>query len=493
MKVLLVHPPWLRFFGRSLSVPPISLNHIASYIRRKLPQFTVDVYNADHSKELYPLFSSYLYAIKHQDYVQRLKNMHDPIWQEVKKVISHFNPDILGISSMTASFVSALQVSMIAKQINPNMLVVFGGKHPTALPTETLKNESIDYVVIGEGEVTFKDLLLNLNKPETVPGIAYRNSNGDVLTTAPRAYIDNIDKLPIPIFESSINRYDFEKKINLESYKWRIVSARGCPFNCIYCASDKTVRFRSPENVAEEVFLVKRNYGINHFCFEDDSFSINRKRALDLCRQLKYENVRWECNTRIDLIDEELVSTMKKSGCTLVSIGIETGSYKTLRMINKKITFQMISQAIHLLRKYRIFIFGYFIIGFPWETRTDMEQTLNLIQKLPIDDFELNIATPLPGTKMFKSLVESGKINIASEDWSRYHQGSPNMNFSEYSDAEWREMILEFTLKASKLYKQRIFKKTFKMFLQDPITTCKRIKNRIRDSRQIRKLPSIGI
>jgi radical SAM superfamily enzyme YgiQ (UPF0313 family) len=482
MKVLLIHPPWLKFFGRSLTSPPVALNSIASYIKRELPEVQIDIYNADHSNDAVDQISnSFLFASGHEEYLRRLNDFNDNIWKEVKKVISDYQPDIIGISSMTASFISGLNVSKISKEINSEIIIVFGGKHSTALPENTLINSSIDFVVIGEGEETFKDLILNINSPNKVKGIAYKNQNGEILKTLPREYIADINKLPLPVFDSFINSYWFEKHQNLESYKWKIVSARGCPFQCIYCASDNKIRYRSPQNVISEISFVKNKYGIKFFDFQDDSFSINRNRALELCSLLKKEKITWECNTRVDLIDDELVSNMKHSGCNTVWIGIETGSEKTLKMIKKNISMGIISQAITLFKKYSLFVCGFFIIGFPWESKEDMEKTLNLIKKLPIDNFELNIATPLPGTQMFNTLVDSGKINISTENWSRFHQGSPEMNFSQYSDAEWKKIILDYTYQVSIIHKRKLLKRIPRLFLKDPITTAKRVLNAIQN------------
>lgn len=479
LKILLIHPPWLRFFDNGLSSPPLALNGIASYIKRELPQQVIDVYNADHITPLPSVFYNYFYTVRHEDYVRRLRDLNDPVWREVRGVIADFNPDVLGIGSMTASYVSAVTVSRIAKQINPNMIVVLGGKHPSALPEDTLRNRSVDFVVIGEGEETFKELLLNLKRPEIVPGIAYRNSEGKVLMTPSRAYINDINTLPFPVFESSINRYPFEQEQAPKSFAWGMISARGCPFQCIYCASDKTIRYRSPENVAEEIMTVKGKYGINYFDFEDDSFSLNRSRTISLCNYLRNQNVKWTCITRVDLIDESLVSVMKESGCISVSIGIETGSPKSLEIIEKKISYEKILDAIQIFRKYGILCRGYFMIGFPWEDREDMEQTLALIRRLPIDSLQLNIATPLPGTQLLQSLVDAGKMNIPNVDWSRYHQGSPDMNFSSSSDVEWREMISDFVYQAFKIEKRRILKKTARMFLLDPFFVIEKIKRRL--------------
>jgi len=471
LKVLLINPPWQRFFGVTLSTPAIAVNHIASYIERELPGCTIDVYDADQSGNVSFSFDNSRYAYAHQEYVKRLKDPADPVWEEVRNVIHDFRPDVVGVSAMTATYSSALEVSRIAKEWNPGVVVVLGGYHPSALPEDTLRNENVDYVVIGEGEVTFRELLLHLENPEEVQGIAYRNGNGHISRTPLRPTIENIDELPIPVFKSSINNYGHSDGAGLNL--WYLVGARGCPFQCTYCASDKTVRYRSIEHIMREIVHVREKHGINQFFFMDDSFSLIRTRAIELCGLLKKSGIKWRCNTRVDLVDEALVSIMKESGCLSTSVGIETGSPKTMKMIRKNIQYEKVRTALDLFRKYDIAVAGFFIIGFPWETREDMEQTLNLIRELPLDDFQLNIATPLPGTQLFQSLVDAGKIDIAVEDWSRYQQGSPYMNYSSCTDEEWSRMIIEYIGKASRIYRRKKIKRIFQKMLHDPIQSAR--------------------
>lgn len=479
MRVLLIHPPWQRFFGNRISMPPMALNHIAAYIKREIPAVVIDVYNADYAAEYSPLISSYLYAKVHAEYVKRLNDPDDIVWRQLRRVISDFKPDVLGVSAMTASYVSALRVCCVAKEINPDIKVVLGGKHPTALPEDTLKNKVVDCVVIGEGEETFRDFILNQACPENVPGMAYAEKSGAIVVNTARPYIRDIDKLPVPIFDSSINTYDYEGQGDPDLYTWSIVTARGCPFQCVYCASDKNVRFRSPDNVIREILQVKAEYGISRFCFEDDSFTLNSDRARDLCEKLKKAKVRWMCNTRVDLLSDAMVDVMQRSGCESIAIGIETGSPKTLKRINKKIDLDKIERAIRLLKARGVLVTGYFIIGFPWETREDIDETMRLVERLPLDDFQLNVATPLPGTQLFESLAQSGKIRLDGEDWARYHQGSLHMNFSVYPDEVWQAMISEYLYSAHVIYKKKMLRKMLRMFLSDPAVMAKKIVNKV--------------
>ena len=481
----------MRFFGSCVISPPVALNYVATYIKKNLPKHEVEVYNGDFTAEGVPTLSNSIFTSNHQEYVRRLTDANDPVWVEIGEVISGFKPEVVGVSSMTASFVSALNVCQIAKKINPAIVTVMGGKHPTALPDLTLKNKAVDFVVFGEGEETFRELLENLEKPDeilsasvisiaSIKGLAHKDSNGDIRINPPRPYLKNIDALPFPIFESKLQKYNFENTTNPEAYTWIILSARGCPFQCLYCASDRSVRFRSPENVAEEIRLVKEKYGITRFCFEDDSFSLNKDRLLKLCSMLQAEKVKWICNTRVDLLDEPIVKSMKESGCLNVAIGIESGSEKTLGAIKKKITIEKVHDAVKLLRKNKILVTGYFMIGFPWETKREMRETVVLMDKMSLDLSCLSIVTPLPGTQLFQSLVDAGKIVPATLDWKRFHQGSPFMNFSDYKDADWEKTILALVKRAFRSYRKKYFFATIRKLFQEPFSVLTKIRVRLK-------------
>lgn len=480
MRILLVNPPWQRFFMGSVSNHPISLAYIASYFRCNSPENIIEIYNADYSYRVNFIFNFCTYAKGHEIYIKKLYDFSNMIWKEVRETIKAYNPDIVGISSMTASYVSALNVAKIVKNINPKIKVVMGGRHPSALPEIVIKNEEVDYVVIGEGEKTFLELISNLDSPQKVEGVVYKNAKGDIFFTEKREFID-INSLPLPIFESKITKYYYESVA--ENYDpvhaWGIVGARGCPFNCIYCASENVVRYRSPQNIINEIREVKKRYKINEVSFEDDSFSLNRKRTIELCNALQTENISWRCNTRVDLIDEELIKKMKLCGCNYVNIGIESGSPNTLAKIQKNITYDKVYDAITMLKKNGLPVMGYFMIGFPWETENDMYLTVNLIKRLPLNNHQVNIATPLPGTQLFQSLVDTGQININTENWDRYQQGSVLMNFSSYPDDYWSKLLLKYLRISEKIYWYRKIKELFKQLINNPVYIIRKIYFRI--------------
>lgn len=465
MKILLINPPWKRFFGSEDPLPPIALHAIASYLKTAPPFSEIDVLNCDYAMRTAGNVYNYDYSAGYRTYRDRLMDSNDPIWLEIHAKIRDYSPDVVGITSMSASYTSSLRVARIVKQINPNTRVVMGGHHVTALPQDTLRQNDVDVVVIGEGELTFRDYLQAGADPRDIEGLAYRNTDGDIIVNNPRATIENLDDLPLPVFDSKITTYDH---LNKES--WTIVGSRGCPFGCIYCAeSNKRVRLRSVDHVINEITTVRNKYGITSFNFGDDVFSLNRKRLLEFCNRLTESNlgVRWTCNNRIDTLDHDILDSMHRANCYELFLGIETGSRRTMELIKKKIDLARCAPAIKLAKAHKFLVHGFFIIGFPWETEDDMRETVDFIGTLGLDDFQLNIATPLPGTEMFKQLVDKGKIVVESMDWSRLYQGSLHMNYSDsYSDAEWARLLMKYVTLANRklilLQYSLFFKKLFR-------------------------------
>ena len=326
------------------------LNYIAASVAKNLPEIEIEVYNSDYSEDSSAAPANDIFTKEHHKYVSRLNDKDDVIWSEIETVISEYSPDMVGVSAMSATFPSAQKVLEIAKKVNNKIVTVLGGRHSTALPELSLKNSKADFVVIGDGEETFIDLLNNLESPQKVNGIAFLNEKKQVIKTPPRIRQIQIDDYPMPIFESKISKYGFEDKSKSDIFTWSILTARGCPFQCVYCATEHKVRFRSVENVMLEIRIMKEKYGVTHFCFEDDTFSLKKDRLIELCQALAKENVKWTCVTRIDTIDDEIVKIMKDSGCTQVFLGIETGSPETLKRIRKNINLQQVRKALKIFK-----------------------------------------------------------------------------------------------------------------------------------------------
>ncbi|MEI8248479.1 MAG: radical SAM protein [Lentisphaerota bacterium] len=479
MKVLFINPPWRRFFGASAACPPMGLCHIAAYLKSHRPGLELALYDADLEPAADRYYRQEQFSTKHLDYVARVSNPDDPLWQEVLEFIKKFSPDVIGISVMTATFTSGLAVARLAKIAAPGCKVVMGGKHATALPEHVLKNGNVDYVAVGEGELTFTDLLDNINSPEKVPGIYYRNESGKPVFTGQRKFIENLSELPLPIFLADNAKYDFQDPAKASSCTWELIGARGCPYKCSFCATEHQVRTRSVEHILKEMEYVNRNFGISHFRFQDDSFSFSKQRALNICAALKATGFTWECNTRVDLLDDEIVNLMKTCNCKSVSIGIESASKATLERIHKKIDPDAVSRAVALLKKYEMKIHGYFMIGFPWENYKAMKNTLNFSRKLKLDSCEINFVVPLPGTELFAELVAAGKINTDQLDWTRFQQASYYMNFSDYPDKKWTAMLKAIQKNIDREPKVRQFKHRLR-YLWQPRALVKKIYQKIK-------------
>ena len=477
MRILLINPPWLRFFGGSTNRPHLSLSHIASYVA-SMTDHEVDLYDADFDEKkienrLWPIsfFSG------HENYVKRVNDADDVIWMEIAQAIEDFLPDVVGISSMTATYASTLQIAKVTKRVAPRCRVVLGGKHPSETSELVLENRDVDYVVIGEGEETIVELLDNLDSPEKVRGIAFRE-NDKIVRNVARNFIKKLDELPIPVFDSKITVYPFEKHPS-PNQVWTMIGARGCPFKCTYCAAERKVRARSFEHITKEIKYVREKYGITWFDFVDDSFSFNAKRVQDACNYLEPLDVSWTCNTRVDLLDESIVKSMKNAGCKSIAVGIESASPTTLKKIRKKINLEQMDAGVRLLQKNGIDVHGYFIIGFEWETSSDMFATYEYAKKLKLNECEINVATPLPGTELYNDLIASGKLVPSDVDWSRFHQGSSDMNFSDVPDKEWAQTIFSILTKVTNYGKSRLWLRRLEYFVS-PKDLVSRILYRLR-------------
>jgi radical SAM superfamily enzyme YgiQ (UPF0313 family) len=485
MKVLLIHPPWLRLFNSELDEAPMGLGFMAAVLRDH--GYNCLIYNADYNHGNSISLTDYSsinagYSSMRRGYEKYLEILQDPqnaLWLEIKNVIKCISPDIVGISTMTASYGSALNVARCVRNYNPDVPIILGGVHPTALPEETLRQSEFDIVVRGEGEYVLLDLLekINLGKLSEVKGISYKQ-NGKIFHNHPADRITDLDKLPF---------YARNLLVDYESYPssaFRVLMAtRGCPYNCIYCFSPRSwqrkVIFRSPESIIREIKYVKNHYGTEVFSFKDDCLTISEKFTESVCNLMIREklNIQWNCSGRVDTLSNRIVKKMKQAGCTLVYLGIESGNDEILKKMGKRTTVKQAKIAVKLLKKHDIETHGFFMFGFPWETESQMLDTVNLIRELDLDKAQYNLVVPLPGTELYSHMKKNGLLpDLCSGgiDWSRFYQNSPEMFFApNLSKSESINLIQRIENEIDQInmrklqhyFRKRIFRKARYYFL----------------------------
>lgn len=318
--------------------------------------------------------------------------------------LKEFQPDFLVANIATPTFQSDMMAIKLAKDINPSICTIVKGAPFLTYNTNTIyENPFIDYVIIGEAEFTLKEILEGVPNNEIL-GSCYRE-NFQPIKNEKRPFIENLDELPFParhLVDNSIYRRPDNGKVQAV-----VKVARGCPFHCFFClatpVSGAKVRKRSPENIVAELKECVEKYNIRNFLFWSDIFNLDREWTLELCKKIIESglNITWSSNTRADTMDDEMAKMMYKSGCRLVSIGVESGSQKMLDKIGKKITLDNIRNTVKILKKNKIKIYNYFVIGLPWETEETVEETIKFAIELDSNFISFYTATPLPGTKYF--------------------------------------------------------------------------------------------
>ncbi len=433
MNILLIDPPFYRFFNYYNRYFPLGLCYLASTLKNAGHRVTI--YDADCNKPSDATASAKRKGMdysrlpeKYRIYLQELKNPANPIIQEISETIERCKPDLVGITVMTPKAASAFTIAALVKKCLKGCRVVFGGPHATLMPDEILKNTSdVDFVVNGEGEHVLLELvnLLSAGNRDTqaarheggdmpdlstLGGISYSHDGKRVHQPA-RRFIDDLDTLPFP---------DREAMLGADTYTSEdsglLMGSRGCPYNCSYCATQiwtRKVRYRSLQNILEEIKRVRLRYKTRQFTFKDDSFTVNRKRVLEFCSALVDENIKinWDCNTRADLVDLEMLKIMKKAGCNSIKVGVESGSERILQLMDKGTTLQGIKEAARLFREAGIHWTAYFMMGVPTETQEDVRKTLALLHTIKPGFASIGVYEPFPGTRLFDVGVEKGLVN----------------------------------------------------------------------------------
>ncbi len=340
--------------------------------------------------------------------------------------IRGFKPDLVGITCTTALVYSMMHTAKLIKE-NFDIPIVVGGVHPTVLPDETLGDKDVDFVVRGEGEITTYELLKSLKtrKFKNILGLSYM-SKGKAVHNPPRPLIKNLDDLPYPAYHLiEFDKFKSSPDLDFGSRMMVVYGSRGCPYNCIFCANrvltNRRWRARSVKNLMGEIDILIKKYDINFIMMGDNDFTVNREWAMDFCRQYiksGYSHIGWEANVRADQVDDELLALMKRAGCKLILLGLESGVQRILDMMHKQITLEQAETAVRKIKKAGMLVRASFILGMPSETRAESLQTIRFAKKLPLDQVRFAVATPFPGTELFDLAKEDGMKEI--DDWTKF-------------------------------------------------------------------------
>jgi len=375
-------------------------------------------------------------------------DMHQ-LFERLRKMIENKHPMVVGISTHTRTFPNALRIAGIAKEIDPEIITILGGPHVTFLPSEALERPEVDVVVRNEGEFTMLELMRyfrdGFGALDKIAGISFRK-NGKVVSNPDRPLIEDLDSLPFPA------RHLFP--LNHYRYPGNVLTARGCPGRCIFCAaramSGGRYRMRTPENVVSELIYLYERYQLKYFVFVDDSFTVSKDRVMKICNLIDESGLKihWGCASRVDSVTEEVLKRMAKSGCDNINFGIESGSQAILDSIRKGITLKQVEEAVQLALKYGITPVCSFMFPHPEDTEETVKETKRLMSRLFNQGCHISIAitTPFPGTYLYNHAEELG-ITILSDNWEDFDCDTPviaTKNFSQEDIYKFKASILDW-------------------------------------------------
>ena len=369
--------------------------------------------------------------------------------------------DVIGVTATTLLYKSAMKLITIAKETQPQAVTVLGGSHGTFWDENALKEyPSLDIVVRREGEQTFIELIEKLETQSSlsnVLGITYR-SGEEIARNADRPFLKDLDSLPFPAHDL----LPLEQLKHNGKIIFPLVSSRGCVYWCDFCSTvrmfGRGYRMRSPKNVVDEMQLVHDRYGVDQVTFYDDAFSVDRDRVVKICEELHARklHLKWDCGTRVDMVDRELMQTMRNAGCFAVWLGVESGSEAILGAMNKKIKLEQTRLAYKTAHEVGLMTIANTVLGFPGETEQTAKETIRLIKELNPDDVGFYIATPYPGTPMYEQVKKNGWLRIT--DFDKYDTAGPTFETPQLSMEKLAQLrakaYQEFYLRPSYVIKE---------------------------------------
>lgn len=343
--------------------------------------------------------------------------------------------DIVGISCLTPSAPTAFSIAASIKKYNNRILTVLGNIHATIFAEDILRNEAVDVVVHGEGEHTILELIdaVKENKDFTqIKGVSFKQ-DGRIVRTPPRELIENLDELPYPAWHLfPYKQYGFLPFVDTKRHTLSvsISGSRGCLYHCSFCSLPNSSKYRQrdPKRIVDEIEYLISKYYVRQIGFVDPMFPFYKKQGLEFCEEMVRrklnDKIAWLCETRVDVVDKELLRAMKAAGCRRIIYGIESGVEELLNNVVKRFNLEDIRRAIRNTKEVGILTTGLFMIGLPGETREMTQKTINFAKELNVDFAKFAITVPYPGSQLYDSLTKSGKLK--RRDWENFTTFNPN-------------------------------------------------------------------
>jgi radical SAM superfamily enzyme YgiQ (UPF0313 family) len=440
MRVLLINPPRdNELLGNNPTIieqergynPPLGLLYLAGY----LEEFT-----AHHVEVIDAQVDELSYQVLEMEVARR-------------------SPDVVGLTAMTFTLIDVIETARLVKRINPATPVVLGGPHVHLYPKETLDIPEVDYLVLGEGEVAFAELLERLADPvglAQVRGIAFKDQ-GETVITGPRDLTTTLDALPFPARHLTPYRH-YSSVIARRSPITTMFTSRGCPYQCIFCDRPhlgKRFRARSAMNVVDEMEACV-NLGIREFLLYDDTFTIQRQRVLDVCDEIvrRKLDIGWDIRARVNTVDGEMLQKLRQANCERIHYGVEAGTDRVLRILQKDITLEQAREAFRLTKKAGISTLAYFMIGAPTETREEILETIRFAESLGPDFVHITILTPFPGTKLYLMGLEQG--HFTHDFWQEFAANpTPDFQPQYWEENLTRQELQQLVTHAYKRFYER--------------------------------------
>jgi anaerobic magnesium-protoporphyrin IX monomethyl ester cyclase len=363
--------------------------------------------------------------------------------KEVENELHKCRSDIVGVTSTTLTYKPAIEIIKVAKKALPNCLAVIGGSHVTFWDHEALKGcPQLDVVVRKEGEITFLELVQKLEAGKSydnILGITYRK-DGQIVKNADQPYLEDLDSLPYPAFHL-FPLQQFNKYGNII---FPVMTSRGCTFWCEFCTAvrmfGRKYRMRSPKKVVDEIEYLYKKYGEKQYTFYDDAFTVDQARTEEICKEILRRGlkIKWDCETRIDMVTKDLLQKMKEAGCIAVWYGVEAGSQKVRDAMGKGISTQQTFNAFKWTKEAGLIAVASIILGFPGETKETAWESVKLLKKINPDEIGIYIATPYPGTPMYDYVKKKGWLKI--HDFNKYDTATPIFESPTMSMKELKEI-----------------------------------------------------